>query len=132
MNAQLVALEAVPQGAAVHNMRFATRARPSRSQRLRDLALLHVPALTAVTRAADVPTLYAIPGVQPLRHRSEKISVHRFKFGDEGPFEWERIQRELDVVWICSAPPPVLEALASRGRVEREAGECKLVMLDAP
>ena len=110
----------------IGNVTFLNERAP-RAQRLRERALLHAVAYTAVTREADVPTLYAIPGVQPLRHRAKRYDGHRFKMSDPAAVDVARVHAELDAALVCRAPASVREALLEGGESLGVAGDCELI-----
>lgn len=122
-------LAEVPERSVVGNLTWFTEA--DRATALKERALLHAPALTAIDRKADVPTLYAIPGVQPLRHKQPKLDVHRFKAGAPPP-DLDRVVRELDAAWLCRAPEALHEALLERGKSLGKEGDCELIAWRTP
>ncbi len=102
--------------------------RAPRSTRLRQLALLHAPALAAIDRQAVVPTLYAIRGVQPLAHTTPRYAAHRFKTGEVDSVDTTRLRAEADVVWLCRAPEPLVAKLQPVEELGR-SGDCVLVRI---
>jgi hypothetical protein len=94
---------------------------------LRQQMLLHVTALAVVDRKADVPTLYTIPGVQPLARVAPAFDLHRFRAGD-ATLDVATARKELDGAWVCRAPPVVAEALRSEAVVLGRAGDCELLL----
>ena len=121
-------LRAVPEGAVVANVTF-LNAKAPRSDRLRELALLHAPALAAIDRSAVVPTLYAIRGVQPLAHKRSLYDGHRFKLGDTERVDTARLAFEADVVWLVRAPDEIVARLG-RTRALGGSGEGVLVAIE--
>lgn len=116
----------LPEGAVLGNLTYFSEG--DRATGLRERALLHAPAFATIDRKADVPTLYAIPGVQPLRHKHPKFDAHRFKVGAPLP-DVERIVAELDAAWLCRAPEELHEALMKRGAKSLgKQGDCELVL----
>ena len=126
LDQQIALFERLPEGSRLGNLTFLD-AKASRAEQLTQRAILHATSFAVVTRNADVPTLYAIRGVQPLRHRQPRYDVHRFRVGHEGPFETERIRRELDAVWLCRAPPALRAELANGAEPLGAAGPCELL-----
>lgn len=101
--------------------------RPSRAQFVRERALLHAPSLTVMQRQADVPMLYAIPGVQPLRYLGDRYSAHRIKQSDPTALDIARLKADLDAVMVCRAPPGALALLRAGGESLGVVGDCELV-----
>lgn len=126
MDAQAQLFDALPEGTVLGNLTFLD-GRASRAQRLRERAVLHATSLAVVSRDADVPTLYAIPGVQPIRHRVARYDVHRFRSTDRGPFEIDRIRRELDAALLCHAPDELRAGLIEGGTSLGSHAGCELV-----
>jgi hypothetical protein len=120
-------LRKLPERAVLANVTFLDRGAP-RSTRLRQLALLHAPALAVLDRDATVPTLYAIPGVQPLAHRRALYDAHRFRSGEPGDVDLERLRREMTAVWLCRGEEPVTSGVRAMGTVAGRSGECELVV----
>jgi hypothetical protein len=122
----LTAFEQIEEGAAVHNIFFYPTSRLFNATRVRGLALIHSLAFAAVYRHANVPTLYALPGQQPLVHRTPMYRAHRFADGARPEIRWERILGHYEYVWACRAPAALIAPLAAHGRVVAEAGDCTL------
>jgi hypothetical protein len=120
-------LAKVPERATVANVTFLDGRAP-RSARLRELALLHAPALAAMDREATVPTLYAIPGVQPLAHQRALYDVHRFKAGDAAAPDVARLAAEMDAVWLCRAPEELVTKLEATFSPAGAVGDCSLMV----
>lgn len=129
LEAQRALLQQLPEGARLANVTFLDPKAP-RSARLSELALLHAPALAAIDREAVVPTLYAIPGVQPLAHKTPRYDAHRFKSGAGADVDVARIARELDAVWLCRGEEPAASAIRALGPTLGRAGDCELVRID--
>ncbi len=119
----------VPQGATLGNLTYFTQG--DRATALRECALLHAPAFAVIDRQADVPSLYAIPGVQPLRHKHAKFDTHRFRSDAPLP-DVARIKRELDGVWICRPPAELHEARLAGGKSLGRQGDCELILWRVP
>lgn len=128
LEADRVVLRTLPEGAVLANVTFLD-ARAPRSARLRELALLHAPALAVIDRDANLPTLYAIPGVQPIAHKRLLYDAHRFKTAEIDRVDVERIKAEMDAVWLCRAPEELRQRL---GRVTElgKSGDCVLVRIE--
>lgn len=125
----LTAFEQIEEGAAVHNIFFYPTSRLFNATRVRGLALIHSLAFAAVYRHANVPTLYALPGQQPLVHRTPMYRAHRFADRTRPEIRWERIFGHYQYVWACRAPAVLIEPVTSRARVVAEAGDCTLYAL---
>ena len=125
----LAAFEHIEEGAAVHNIFFYPTSRLFNATRVRGLALIHSLAFAAVRRHANVPTLYALPGQQPLVHRTPMYRAHRFEDRARPEIRWERIFGHYEHVWTCRAPAALIAPLAAEGRVVAEAGDCTLYAL---
>jgi hypothetical protein len=128
----LEAFAAIEEGAALHNIYFYPTGRLFNATRVRGLALIHTPAFAAVTRHALVPTLYGMPGQQPLVHRVPMYRSHRFHDRQRPTIAWDRIFGHYHYVWTCRAPADLIAPLVERGRLRARAGECALYQLDAP
>ncbi len=128
LEAQIRLFDALPAGTKLGNLTFLDERAP-RATRLSQRALLHATAYAAVTREANVPTLYAIPGVQPLRHREPLYDAHRFKLSAPPALD-PRVHAELDAALLCRAPADfraqVLVGATSVGR----AGDCELIRFE--
>ncbi|NUP06976.1 MAG: hypothetical protein HOW73_13060 [Polyangiaceae bacterium] len=125
--AQAALFSQLPEGTHLGNFTFLD-GKASRATQLRERALLHVTSLAVMSRKADVPTLYAIPGVQPLKHVQPRYDRHRFRSTDRGPFEIEQIRSELDAALLCRAPQELRDALFAGGAESLgSAGDCELV-----
>lgn len=128
----LAAFEHIEEGAAVHNIYFYPAPRLFNATRVRGLALIHTLGFAAVHRRANVPTLYALPGQQPLVHRTPMYRAHRFHDRARPRIQWPRIFGHYQYVWVCRAPADLIAPLRARGRVVAEAGACALYALSAP
>lgn len=127
MLAQTALFQALPEGTHLGNMSF-LNGKANRAIQLRERATLHATAYAVITRQADVPTLYAIKGVQPLAHVKPRYDLHRFKADNPGPIDGERIREELDAALLCRAPNSVRDALlAAGGETIGVGGGCELV-----
>ncbi len=121
----------LPERSTLANVSFLDGRAP-RSTRLRELALLHAPALAVLDRSATLPTLYAIPGVQPLTHRRALYDVHRFRAGDvEGP-DVARLRAEMSAIWLCRAPEGFEARLGPGWSRLGEVGACTLLAKPPP
>jgi hypothetical protein len=128
----LDAFAAIEEGAALHNIYFYPTGRLFNATRVRGLALIHTPSFAAVTRHALVPTLYGLPGQQPLVHRVPMYRSHRFHDRQRPNIAWDRIFGHYHYVWTCRAPAEVIAPLVERAQVRARAGACALYQLDAP
>lgn len=128
LSSQRQLLDTLPERAVLANVTFLDPKAP-RSARLRELALLHAPALAVIDRQAVLPTLYAIPGVQPLRHVTPRYDAHRFKVGAGADVDVARIRREFDAVWLCRGEEPARAGLEAGATSLGRAGDCELLAL---
>lgn len=128
-DAQLAAFEHIDKGAAVHNIYFYPAPALFNADRVRGLALIHGLTLAAVTREANVPTLYAIRGQQPLAHRIPLYRAHRFRDGSQPTVEWDAVFAAYQYVWACRPPPGLLAPLEARATPVAHAGSCTLYRL---
>lgn len=128
----MAAFEHIEEGAAVHNIFFYPAPRLFNATRVRGLALIHSPSFAAVSRHANVPTLYAMPGQQPLVHRRPLYRSHRFHDRARPDIPWDRVFAEYRYVWACRAPADLIAPLRARARVVAEAGACALYDLSFP
>ncbi|NUO54031.1 MAG: hypothetical protein HOV80_34735 [Polyangiaceae bacterium] len=128
LEAERAVLRTLPERAVLANVTFLDPRAP-RSARLRELALLHAPAFAVIDREATLPTLYAIPGVQPIAHKRPLYDAHRFKTGEIDRVDVERLETEMDAVWLCRAPD---ELVAKLGKVTElgRSGDCVLVRIE--
>jgi hypothetical protein len=128
LDAERVVLHALPERVVLANVTFLD-ARAPRSARLRELALLHAPALAVIDREATLPTLYAIPGVQPIAHKRPLYDAHRFKSGETERVDVDRLRAEMDAVWLCRGTDELLTKL---GKVTElgKSGDCVLLRID--
>lgn len=123
---QVALLQSLPDGVTLGNLTFLDGRAP-RAVQLRERAVLHATSVAVLTRHANVPTLYAIKGVQPLAHRTPRYDRHRFRATDKGPFELERIHDELDAALVCHAPRELTDALVAKGAtISGEHASCVL------
>jgi hypothetical protein len=118
-------LTAFPERARLGNLTWFEK--KQHAIELRQRMLLHVTALAVLDRQADVPTLYTIPGVQPLARLTPAFDRHRFWAGDVG-LDVAEVRRELDGAWVCRAPPSVAEALRADATVLGRSGDCELLV----
>lgn len=128
LEAERALLRTLPERAVLANVTFLD-ARASRSARMRELALLHAPALAVIDRDATLPTLYAIAGVQPIAHKRARYDAHRFKVGEIDRVDVARIGAEMDAVWLCRAPDELIAKLGKTSELGR-SGDCVLVRID--
>lgn len=128
----LDAFAEIEEGTALHNIFFFPTGRLFNATRVRGLALIHTPSFAAVTRHALVPTLYGLPGQQPLVHRVPMYRSHRFHDRQRPDIQWDRVFGHYHYVWACRAPADLIAPLVERGRVRARAGACVLYQLDAP
>lgn len=127
MRAQTALFDALPEGTHLGNLSFLD-GKSNRAVQLRERATLHATAYAVISRQADVPTLYAIKGVQPIAHVTHRYDLHRFKADQPGPIEVTRIHEELDAALLCRTPNVVRDALlADGGQIVGVAGACQLV-----
>ncbi len=128
LEAERAVLRELPERAVLANVTFLD-ARAPRSARLRELALLHAPAFAVIDREATLPTLYAIPGVQPIAHKRSLYDAHRFKSGEVDRVDVARIRAEMDAAWLCRAPEELVSKL---GKVTElgKSGDCVLVRIE--
>lgn len=124
--AQRALLAELPERSVLANVTFLDRGAP-RSSRLRELALLHAPALAVIDRDATLPTLYAIHGVQPIAHTRARYDAHRFRSGAPADVDVARLEREMTAVWLCRGEEPVSTQVRAWGTVLGQAGDCTLV-----
>jgi hypothetical protein len=127
--AHVAAFEHIEEGAAVHTIHFYPAPRLLNARRVYGLALIHTPAFAAVTRKANVPTLYGIRGQQPLAHRVPLYRAHRFQDGQRPAIPWDLVFATYTHVWTCRAPADVVAPLIERARVVARAGSCALYRL---
>lgn len=129
---QLAAFEQIEEGAALHSIYFYPTHRLFNAVRVRGLALIHAPSFAAVTRHARVPTLYAMPGQQPLVHREPMYRSHRFHDRLRPEIPWDRVFGHYRYVWACRAPADLIAPLRERALRRTDAGDCALYALEAP
>jgi hypothetical protein len=129
---QLAAFATIEEGAALHNIYFYPTGRIFNAPRVRGLALIHAPTFAAVTRHALVPTLYGLPGQQPLVHRVPMYRAHRFHDRQRPAIQWDRVFGHYRYVWTCRAPADLVAPLVERGRLRATVDDCALYELDAP
>jgi hypothetical protein len=115
----------LPLGARLGTAWFFPDDRLPAADRVRALATLHLPALAVVDREAHVPTLYALPGVQPLRYVGGLPRAHRYAASDRGPSATE-LAEEFDFVWRCGGPERLGLALRAHGELRGKVGRCEL------
>ena len=127
LSAQARVIDALPSGARHLGGATFLDDHPSRARFLRERALLHAVALGVIHRQADVPMLYAIPGVQPLRHRESRWNGHRIRQSDPSALDIPRVKADLDALMICGAPSSVRDALMVEGRSAGVVGACELI-----
>lgn len=125
-DAQIALFDKLPEGEHLGNLSFLD-GRASRAQQLRERALLHTTSWAAVSRQADVPTLYAINGVQPLRHKEARFDMHRFKAGQDTGIDFDRIRADVDAALVCRAPDAVRARLLEGGESLGKVGDCELI-----
>ena len=128
----LEAFATIEEGATLHNIYFYPTGRLFNAPRVRGLALIHTPSFAAVTRHALVPTLYGLPGQQPLVHRIPMYRAHRFHDRQRPEIAWDRIFGHYHYVWTCRAPADLIAPLIERGRLRATVDDCALYQLDAP
>lgn len=128
----LAAFATIEEGATLHNIYFYPTGRLFNAPRVRGLALIHTPSFAAVTRHALVPTLYGLPGQQPLVHRISMYRAHRFHDRQRPEIAWDRIFGHYHYVWTCRAPADLIAPLVERGRLRATVDDCALYALDAP
>jgi hypothetical protein len=125
----------VPEGATVGVAWFFPAA-PSPSEplaaadRVRALATLHIPTLAIVDRRAEVPTLYDLPGAQPIRYEGVLPRRHRYAHDAPGPRAVDLLA-VFEVVWLCGGPPDLAFELAGRARFVGRVGRCALYRRNA-
>jgi hypothetical protein len=113
-----------PVGATLGNVTYLSDG--DRARGLRERSLLHAPALAVIDREVNLPTLYAIPGAQPLVHKQPKIAQHRIS--PQHKVDVERMRAELDGAWLCRVPAEVREQLVGSGTSLGRQGDCELVL----
>jgi hypothetical protein len=128
----LAAFATIEDGAALHNIYFYPTGRLFNATRVQGLALIHTPSFAAVTRHALVPTLYGLPGQQPLVHRVPMYRAHRFHDRQRPAIAWDRIFGHYHYVWTCHAPADLIAPLVARGQLRAQAGACALYQLEPP
>jgi hypothetical protein len=116
----------LPPRASLAVVWFFPSDRMATADRVRALATLHVPALAVVDRDANVPMLYALPGVQPIRYRGGLPRAHRFLPGEPGPDPSE-LAAAFDFVWLCGAPTALALELRRLARPVGAVGRCVLL-----
>ncbi len=126
LSAQAALLDSLPPEARHLGGATFLESNPPRAQRLRERALLHAVSLAVIRREADVPMLYAIPGVQPLRHRQQRWNGHRISKSHPGALDVARMKADLDAVLLCRAPAAVREAALDGGRSVGVVNDCEL------
>jgi len=115
----------VPEGAAVGVVWFFPADDLPSADRVRALATLHVPTLAIVDRHAEVPTLYDLPGAQPIHYDGMLPRRHRYAASDPGPRALDLLF-VFEMVWLCGGPPDLAFELSGRATVVGRVGRCSL------
>ena len=113
-----------PVGATLGNVTYLSEG--DRARALRERSLLHAPALAVIDREVNLPTLYAIPGAQPLVHKQPKVTQHRIS--PQHKVDVERMRADLDGAWLCRVPADIREQLVGSGTSLGRQGDCELVL----
>jgi len=131
--------EEVPEGAtvgvawffpAVKDAGSLGAGRLSAAERVRALATLHIPTLAILDRRAEVPTLYDLPGAQPIHYDGVLPRKHRYA-ADAPPPRAVDLLAVFDVVWLCGGPAELRIDLAIRAKLIGKVGRCVLYRRNA-
>ncbi len=115
----------VTEGASVGVVWFFPPEPLAAADRVRALATLHVPTLAIVDRHAVVPTLYDLPGVQPIHYDGALPRRHRYAADAAGPRAIDLLA-VFDFVWLCGGPPDLAFELTARATLVGHASRCML------